>query len=1601
MTAPPLGELYDLLRADGFEIGTYDHVRIGRLVAVEGAWTLETLRIAIASLVVREQRDRARFDACWTRWLASTPAAPTAPAPSPLTAIQPIREARYYPWIGLAAALLLLGGGAWWLLLRRPAEVPPAPTAPLVTVVTDAAPDVTTDAPPDAPDPTLIAGNDPSASTLEPAAPPDAGVAPPDAAPPPLDLPEPAPVVAAPPRDEGLPWHAVVAALAGLALAAVTFVLQRRWARRERRFVPGPWRYPLQIAAGRPVLPRTAVEDAAGDMTWQSDAAGHDLDLRRTVDRTVAAGGMPTLVYRPPPAAPEYLVLEDVSRGAARWRFVYDELWRSLSREGVRIARYTFDADLERCTAADGKPVALRDLLEHADAMIVIGDGASAVDPLTGEPAEWLDALRAIPRRLWINPLPPSRWPAATSAITRDTPMEHGATRALAMLRAGASRREHPARPFPAIVERAPATDSGYAALRAHLGEPAFQLQAAVATAGAPSIVAARWLAEQLDVTLDETEWLGLATLPWFETERWPATLQERLVATLAAESPALAREVATLADRALVASEPARGTGAHLKWELDVASRRIERGDRGGLVAAARLASSPLALEVRQRLRALGARDRRHPLLAALAFTAVALVALGVEAWTAPVTVAVPPRAEAVVERPFLPSYAEPAGTLGERRVFIERITTTQPTADRTRIEVLVDSYDATTRGALEFRDWQLSDGRDLIPARRIGDEPVVLVAEVDSTTLPQQLAVAALQPARAITVTSRWRAVPAPPPAEVLPPWARAALRILAIVASAVALSQLLLALFALSSPRRRHAVVALYVGALLALGLAGLIARPPAPLPIDVPGPIADPAVTLAVVSPVNDPAGAPGIVATIADPGGQPAPSAVTLRDLASGAMVRGSTVRAVADRFEVAFSGEGLAWDGARHELMLAIDGERLPPVTLRLLPAWRSADAPAWQLALLGAVALLLAGTSIALRRRRAFAAVALLGAVGAAIAAGWLLWRDAAPTVVEPLDAEIAGASATLRSIATDPHEPPMIEAVVQGMPRSAGFEAISLVDLATGTSAPATHLRSYVEGGEPLALAFVVVSGSNLVGNPAEVVYGRTNVGVFDEVARLLDRAATLGPAGSVGIVISAWRSRAPSLRWRGPLRELRGQSLGAQADYAEVTEPPLVPPVALGLDELVRTDAKHKVAIVITDGKDAEPWRARRELVALRRRATALGITIVTIVVEDLFRGSTIDAVQTALPFWRATGAELEATLTSIVAHIAGRFYLTFPAAPFAWDGQPHRYAVKLQRQLVPAAPFTLPHRSAIPWTALAFAGVLGALVGAIATRRRRRVALAFVALAIAAAAIAAWRITTEPSEPAPPTQLAAADLPDAAPAPSDAPLDDAVDVVDAPDLVDADIVDAAVDAGLAPGPSGTGLRGGLAGQRRPKVQPAPADKRQPPVDQSRAGGVYVQLGTMSEQPGSDDATLSTTMTEAAARGFGSAGAGITLQWPGGGAPPDATTARGILKKLQMTGFHVTGKLELLETQIAMGKDSSTTVRCKLSLTVSTFPDRAVVSVTNGSASAVSDPADSAVTKAQRDCISSVIESLIAKQVVSAIRSRSSKAGGLIDY
>lgn len=424
----------------------------------------------------------------------------------------------------------------------------------------------------------------------------------------------------------------------GIAAVFAALVLGWRVRRRRRRFVPGPWRYqrvipPEQLGAA---FTEAQIEDTAATLTWQAGFETTDvLDIDRTIARTVDTAGFVRPVYKPPPPAPEYAVLIDGSPSASGWRPMYEELFDRLQAQGVRLRRYAYRDAPDMCTAADGRrDETLAELSEHYDAIIVVGDGRMALDPFSRAPARWVDALQHFPHRMWLNPLPRSRWSESAHAIAHATPMVHGAGSMLGALRPGVSLEPDAVHPYPAVIDMAPDSDLALGALHAYLGDTGFRTLQLCAVVGDPSPVTARWLAHRMGFALTESEQLRLFSLAMLARGRWPTNdadgLVNRLVASVREQAPEQAQRARELVLELVHANEPTSGSMAHMRWQLDRAVVRAARGDDES-AAINRLLLSPIHADAAWELGRLGLRDRVS--LGIKAFAVVGVIALSLGA--------------------------------------------------------------------------------------------------------------------------------------------------------------------------------------------------------------------------------------------------------------------------------------------------------------------------------------------------------------------------------------------------------------------------------------------------------------------------------------------------------------------------------------------------------------------------------------------------------------------------------------------------------------------------------------------------------------------------------------------------------------------------------------------------------------------------------------------------------------------------------------------------------------------------------------------------------------------------------------------------------
>jgi hypothetical protein len=142
----------------------------------------------------------------------------------------------------------------------------------------------------------------------------------------------------------------------------------------------------------------------------------------------------------------------------------------------------------------------------------------------------------------------------------------------------------------------------------------------------------------------------------------------------------------------------------------------------------------------------------------------------------------------------------------------------------------------------------------------------------------------------------------------------------------------------------------------------------------------------------------------------------------------------------------------------------------------------------------------------------------------------------------------------------------------------------------------------------------------------------------------------------------------------------------------------------------------------------------------------------------------------------------------------------------------------------------------------------------------------------------------------------------------------------------------------------------------------------------------GGIYVNIGPMSSKTGaSNDSKLRGIMVKVATKTMVNHGSGMKLDWPGGAPSKSVLASKGV------AGFYVDGTLNELKVKTAGG---GATISCKVSMLLADFPDKSVFGFLNGGASVSASSSQSDQDLASEDCVSAVIEDLIAKKIIPTI-------------
>src|SRR5450755_384085 len=148
---------------------------------------------------------------------------------------------------------------------------------------------------------------------------------------------------------------------------------------------------------------------------------------------------------------------------------------------------------------------------------------------------------------------------------------------------------------------------------------------------------------------------------------------------------------------------------------------------------------------------------------------------------------------------------------------------------------------------------------------------------------------------------------------------------------------------------------------------------------------------------------------------------------------------------------------------------------------------------------------------------------------------------------------------------------------------------------------------------------------------------------------------------------------------------------------------------------------------------------------------------------------------------------------------------------------------------------------------------------------------------------------------------------------------------------------------------------------------------------------AGGIYVNIGPMSSKAGSaNDAKLRALMVKVAGQTISKVSTKMSTQWPGG------LPSKAVLAQKSVSGFYVDGTLNTLTAKVSGG---TATITCKVSMLLADFPDRNMFGFLNGGASVQGAASEKDQALASEDCVSAVIEDLIAKKIVPTICTKTS--------
>lgn len=212
----------------------------------------------------------------------------------------------------------------------------------------------------------------------------------------------------------------------------VTFLVWRLWwrwrvglylNRRQTRRPPEIQRVSIS-GLNEELFPRVLFLRIAQGLRRRIPVPSNELDIDKTVEKTVRGGVRFAPVYGYYKLLPEYLVLIDRANYSDHQARFVKEMIAQLTDNEVLIIGYYFDGDPRVCFPVTGKgsPCKLREIsLKYSQhRLLIFSDAEGFFNSLTGELEAWLDLFSSWSQRAVFTPKPSEHWGYQELELSRE-----------------------------------------------------------------------------------------------------------------------------------------------------------------------------------------------------------------------------------------------------------------------------------------------------------------------------------------------------------------------------------------------------------------------------------------------------------------------------------------------------------------------------------------------------------------------------------------------------------------------------------------------------------------------------------------------------------------------------------------------------------------------------------------------------------------------------------------------------------------------------------------------------------------------------------------------------------------------------------------------------------------------------------------------------------------------------------------------------------------------------------------------------------------------------------------------------------------------------